>query len=201
MTKRITSIGLDIIAFMIMVLGSGYQSAFAAPILGQQLYYTGGPLEITVLPYDASFTSILYLSSSPIASNSDVGKVVNIANPQSFGIKVGDELLFEMLVTNTGTSFFIGPASRNADNFAHFMVDYSKGPDNDSAAVTVEDLWGGGDKDFNDAAFRVTGGISLDKPVILEAIILATPEPASLILLSFGLLGVGWVLHRKKNQS
>jgi hypothetical protein len=118
-----------------------------------------------------------------IASNFEVGKVVNLGNLTSLGIGVGDELLFGISVADTHDRFLTGPASRNPDNFAHGAVDYSVGQYGDIAELRFEDLWGGGDKDYNDAIFRVSGGVG----TALQA---AVSEPASWLLFIFGLAGV-----------
>jgi hypothetical protein len=192
MTKR-----LFFVLTLILVLGFGFQNAQATPILGQPVYYEGGSVEVTVLAADAYFTSNLYLFStiSPlfIAVSSDVGKVVTLSNLPSLGVAVGDELLFGIIVNNTGDKFVTGPASRNPDNFAHAIIDYFDTPTGDVALFGFEDLWGGGDKDFNDANFLASGGIGVVTPRI--------PEPASMVLLFFGLAGVAWVSARKKTHS
>jgi Domain of unknown function (DUF4114)/PEP-CTERM motif len=56
-----------------------------------------------------------------------------------------------------------------------------------------EDLKGGGDKDFNDVIFQASGGIGIVTPKV--------PEPASVILLIIGLLGVVGAGHRKRDDS
>jgi hypothetical protein len=202
MTKKITPTGIYIIVILFLVFDSGFQNASATPILGQQLFYEGGPIEITVLPYDAGYTNELYLFSTatrlPIASNTEVGRVVILPNLQSLGVAVGDELLFGIVVTDTGNTFLIGPASRNIDNFAHATVDYAEGANSDVAELTFEDLLWGGDADYNDAIFRLRGGIGLER--LTEAVILATPEPASVILLVLGLAGLASVFRRKKQS-
>jgi hypothetical protein len=206
MTKRTTTTARAVfLGALLLSIGNGLQNASASPILGQKVYYEGGSIEVTVLACDASYTSALYLfsTSSPllIALNSEVGKVVNISNLPSLGVAVGDELIFGILVANTGDKFVTGPASRNPDNFAHAKIDYAEGPTGDVALFAFEDLWGGGsnasqsglEPDFNDANFRISGGIGIITPKI--------PEPASVILLIVGLVGVVGACHRKKDAS
>jgi uncharacterized protein DUF4114 len=189
-------------AFLILAIGFGfYQNASATPLIGQQIYYEGGPIEITVFPFEASYTNSLYLFSGAnrvfIANNKDVGSVITLQNLQALNIVGGDELVFAILVNNTGDTFVTGPAGNNPDNFAHAFVDYAEGQNSDTAILGFEDLWNGGDKDFNDAVFRITGGIGLEK---LPAAILAVPEPASVFSLLFGLISVAFVI-RRRNQS
>jgi len=71
----------------------------------------------------------------------------------------------------------MGPGSRNLDGIAHVSVDYAEGSSSDLATLGFEDLFGGGDFDYNDAMFKLEGGIGLRQ----------VPEPASLILLLLGL--------------
>jgi hypothetical protein len=206
MTKKTTLVkAIFFVDVLFLSLGIGLRYASASPILGQKVYYEGGSIEVKVLPYDASYTNALYLfsGSSPllIALNSEVGKVVTLSNLPSLGVAVGDELIFGILVTNTGDKFLTGPASRNPDNFAHAKIDYADNPTGDVALFAFEDLWGGGigiqrsgqlEPDFNDAIFQVSGGIGIVTPKI--------PEPASVILLIVGLLGVVGACHRKRDD-
>jgi hypothetical protein len=97
-----------------------------------------------------------------------------------YDIHSGDELIFGILVLNTGDSFLMGPGSRNPDGTAHAAVDYAEGSSEDYATLGFEDLFGGGDFDYNDALFLLEGSIGL----------VAVPEPASLTLLLFGLAAV-----------
>jgi hypothetical protein len=64
----------------------------------------------------------------------------------------GDELVFAIYVTNTGNWFYSGPGDRNDDGEVHASV-----TDNVDGTFTVgfEDLYGGGDRDFNDIIFVV----------------------------------------------
>jgi len=162
--------------------------ATASPVLGQPIYYEGGHVSVTVLPFDAGYTSNLYLFSGGnsilIANSSQVGKVVDLGNLAAlYNVKPGDELIFGIFVLNTGNTFLMGPGARNADGVAHAVVDYAEGTTSDFATLGFEDLFGGGDRDYNDANFQLEGGIGITR----------IPEPASLVLLVLGVVGLALV--------
>jgi len=174
-----------------LLAGVGFPvCAAASPVLGQQIYYEGGNVSVTVLPYDAGYTSNLYLLSAGgpvlIASSSQVGKVVDLGNLGSlYNFKPGDELIFGIFVLNTGNSFLTGPGARNGDGVAHATVDYAEGTTSDFATLGFEDIFGGGDLDYNDANFQLEGGIG--------NVSTRVPEPASLILVVVGMSGLALV--------
>jgi len=85
-----------------IVLGLSFPcGAMATPVIGEQLYYAGGDITVTVLPYSAAYTSNLYLFSTGggpvfIANSSQVGTVVDLGNLATlYGIHAGDELILE----------------------------------------------------------------------------------------------------------
>jgi len=84
MTKAALRRHIGAVAIVLALLaGVGFPvCAAASPVLGQQIYYEGGNVSVTVLPYDAGYTSNLYLVSAGgpilIANSSQVGKVVDL---------------------------------------------------------------------------------------------------------------------------
>lgn len=161
-------------------------AASAVPVLGGQLYATGGNIVVENLPATAGYTSQLRLDSpafGAIMLNHDpVGTTVNLGS-----FAAGTELIFSIFVTNTSNTFYMGPASRNPDNMMHAAVDYI-GPG--VANVGFEDLFGGGDMDYDDNVFQFRGGISTT-PVAY------VPEPMTLSLLGAGLGGMAWLRRRR----
>ena len=135
--------------------------ASAAPVLGGELFATGNDVQVQVMPASAGFTSELWLfeplaSRRRIATNRDVGLVVDLGTfPQ------GTELVFGIHVINTGDDFRMGPGSRNADGQIHAQVDFLEAG---KAQVGFEDLFGGGDRDYNDNVFEFRGGIVPEQP-------------------------------------
>lgn len=176
--------GGAVLAFTLLALP---QQAGAVMVLGEQLFSTGGDVEVEVLPASAGFTSELHLfSPGPdifIALNSEVGKIVDLGS-----FPIGEELLFGIFVRNTGHTFYMGPGSRNPDGIEHAGVDFL-GPG--LANVGFEDLFGGGDRDYDDNVFQFRGGIAPtpQTPVV--------PEPGSLMLMSLGMGAVGFRRWRK----
>ncbi|MDJ1184719.1 PKD domain-containing protein [Roseofilum casamattae] len=120
-----------------------------APGIGTPLYSSGDDLIIQVLGSDSGFTSALWLmspSQHSIASNQHTGAVVNLGP-----IPAGQELKFGLQVYNTGYWYYTGAPSNNPDGISHARVSYlSPGV----VRVGFEDLFGGGDFDFDDHTFK-----------------------------------------------
>lgn len=138
-------------------------------VIGDPIITNGlGDVTVEVLPSDAGFTSELWLVSpgAPrfIATNRDTGTMVNL------GTFAPGEMIFELRVLGSGQNYQTGPASRNPDGIAHADVTPETGV---SYLVGFEDLFNGGDMDYNDCVFRFTGVV---------------PAPASAGL--FGLAGL-----------
>lgn len=134
--------------------------ATAAPELGGQLFATGARVEVQVLPASAGFTSELWLfepgPARRLATNRDVGLVVDLGT-----FPAGVELVFGIKVLNTGQTFKMGPGDRNPDGIPHAVVNFLEPG---RAHVGFEDLFGGGDRDYNDNVFEFRGGIVEEPP-------------------------------------
>jgi hypothetical protein len=117
-----------------------------------RLYATGRNVTVTVLPAEAGYTSTLSLYSPKnvtIGTNRDVGRVVDLGR-----FPRGTELLFGIYVQNTGDTFKTGDGIRNPDGIEHTRANASGV---NLVDVGFEDLFGGGDRDYNDNMYRFTG--------------------------------------------
>jgi hypothetical protein len=129
---------------------------------GGQLYSSGEVVTVRIDAASAGYTSELWLYSpgtpQKIGTNREWGKTVQLGT-----FPAGTELVFGIYVQNTGHTFKMGPGSRNPDGLIHAKVTSSGGG---VASVGFEDLYGGGDQDFNDAMmFTVYNWTGFYRPI------------------------------------
>ena len=171
-------------AFALFGLLPGNQ-AHAYPV--GDIYYHGGPLRLEILTSDSAYTSRIYLHTATehifLGANSDAGVVLHLADPSAVGLNPGDEFVLAIYVNDTGRYFSLGGGYDNPDGVIHASVTYL--PD-DVAIIGFEDLFGGGDFDYNDARVRITGNIGLE----------IIPEPSGLLLIASGAAGL-WLFRRR----
>ena len=175
--------------------------AMAVPVLfGGQMYYAGGNLTIEVLHSDTVYGEVLRLWSGEtaydVADGSQIGSTVTLTQAQlaGMGIGVGDELRFGIRVLNTNHDFLVGPGSRNLDGLDHAYVRFGKS----GASVGFEDLYGGGDRDYNDTIFRFTG-VTASPTSIGRApgATTSVPAPAPVVLLLVGIGALGYAYRKR----
>jgi hypothetical protein len=176
LTKVIQGILLALMGFSLVILPS---ASMAAPILGASvIVQTDGDVIATFLGHTAGYTNDLYLDNpanslgiiftnhtTPVGATSNLGYFT-----------AGTELIFRIHVRNTGDNFFSGPGFRNPDGLPHAVVDGQFGPN--TSYVGFEDLFGGGDRDYDDLNFSFTNTRAV------------TPIPSAALLLGSGLLGL-----------
>jgi len=165
-------------------------------ILGGRFFVANdGDVTAKFLGSDASYFNTLYLSS-PVNGDPIFIFDRSYSDPDSISLgsllglgsfDAGTELVFSLYVENTDKTFFTGNGSNNPDGLAHALAVTSLTGEDYLTKVGFEDLYGGGDKDYNDFRFSLTNVID---PVV--------PEPRLLLLLSCGLFILTLFSRRRK---
>jgi hypothetical protein len=165
MVVPVTDDGADVVI--------GEDGNYVATFEGSSAGFTSQLFLVTDDGIDGNDT-LVFSKSDPIGTTFDLGTLT-----------AGTELIFRLFVQSTGRSFFSGDATRNEDGILHSQVDMSTLP---GRWITgFEDLYGGGDLDFNDFVFTIENTSS---PV---------PLPGAGILLLSGVAGAaGFGRLRKK---
>lgn len=148
--------------------------------IGQGVYVVNtGHVIATFQGSSAGYDSELYLDQAgvgPIFPNHST----SVGTTFDLGIfSAGDELIFRLHVVNTGNDWKTGGGYRNADGLAHANI-VMNWNNSGETWVGFEDLYGGGDGDYDDHTFSFSNT--------------AVPEPASLMVLGLG----GLALIRRK---
>lgn len=149
----------------------------AAPLYGASLIVdTDGEVVATFQGHSAGFTNELYLDSPANGlgllftnQTTPVGTQVSLGS-----FTAGTELIFRMHVVEDNYDYFNGPADRNPDAVIHAFVDDAFIAD--ESYVAFEDLYGGGDLNYNDLTFSLTNTHANG----------VVPEPAAWLLCGVG---------------
>jgi cytoskeletal protein CcmA (bactofilin family) len=140
----------------LLFLSLSAATADAAVFKGGRLIVTDGGEDIstTFLSGSTGYSSKLYIDNSGLVSIG-TGNVTPDQTTYPLGLFPEGELAFSIFVTNTSKWFYSGPRDRNGDEIVHASIS-----DNTDGTFTVgfEDFYGGGDRDYNDINFSVTGG-------------------------------------------
>ena len=194
MTRPCALVG---IAGLVALLATPAQ---ATPIVEQTLVATGGDVVVTFVSNGAWYVSELYLDgldSNAIFNSSTTaeGTSINLGN---FDTDV--ELIFKLLVLQTGDLFYTGDAARNVDGLVHAVVSNVAG----QVLVGFEDIFGGGDRDYNDLVFAFTnvsavapGGSGPSGAGGGSTVPTAVDEPGTLLLFGSGLAGLVLMMKRR----
>lgn len=144
---------------LLLILGSSHSAkaayAIRDTVLGGTIVSAGDDLEVEILGSNADFDSEIRLRISTTASsetriigtNRQTGKIVHLGR-----IAPGVLLQFEIFVPGTGDSFVMGEGVGNPDGLPHAIVE-SLSPAR--TKVSFEDIFGGGDGDFDDAIIEI----------------------------------------------
>jgi hypothetical protein len=170
-----------ILVFIVAIATVGLWNlhAHAQEGLGERIIATGADIEVVILPAEAAFTSEIRLvvpsiGIFPIATSHETSRVIHVGV-----IPAGLELIFEIFVQDTGDIFRMGPSERNPDGLAHATV-AKMGPN--TWTIGFEDLFGGGDFDFNDIIFQVRPASVLMNNTVsfkpLRRTFILTPDPS-----------------------
>lgn len=151
-----------------------------------------GPVEAWFAGSEAGYTSTLGLFVNGV--DTGVWGLNNKTSPVgtflSFGpVRRGDELVFAIAVQNTKQTYF-SDVSWNKDGFNHvWAVPFAgSGKLPSGTFVGFEDIWKGGDKDYNDLTY-VFRNVGTDNPV---------PEADTWVMLITGFLLVGLSMRRRR---
>ena len=182
--KSLQKLGaLTLLSAAMAVPNLSQASAIVGP--GGQIFATGGNVQVEVLPSSSGYTNeIDFFYGVSLSSLTFIGFDNFITTVNLGAFSTGQELVFG--IRGPEGTFLMGGGSRNADGRIHANVanDFIASGFSEAWYVGFEDLYGGGDRDYNDAIIRV----SQTTPV---------PEPGTLGLLGLGLAGLGMFRRRK----
>ena len=116
------------------------------------------PVYATYLFTGAGYTNELWLQSPHLihiatGHQTPEDTVVNLGT-----FSANQELFFKMYVRDTGHHYYSGPAHRNPDNYIHAAISYLG---DCTWMVGFEDMYNGGDQDFDDILMVLSGDLEL----------------------------------------
>lgn len=155
----------------------------AQAALGDDVYASGGPITVTFLGAEAGYDSTISVNGG-----SEFFPNHSTAAGSTYALgsfSAGTLLDIQLTVLTTGDKYHTGPGSGNPDGLAHADVIYNYLGVIGTTYVGFEDIYGGGDKDYNDHTFSFT-------------MTQAVPEPETYALMLAGLGAIGFIARRRK---
>ena len=148
-------------------------SSMAHASIGDRLISLGGTVKVSIIQFTGGpgYTSKMAVEVpgyTYLGTNRDFGNTVDLGT-----VTAGTEIVLS-LENPYGDKFITGSASSNFDNFAHANVQRISA---DTFRVDFEDLTGGGDQNYGDGSFEISG-------------VQAVPEPMTMAVLGLGLVGI-----------
>lgn len=117
------------------------------------LFATSDRFSVEIQASDSGYANRIVWSSDGFKTTHDIGiDNENVGTVQTMTVARGARVEFG-IISGDGRLYRAGPSSLNADGEVHATVT----GDADSFTLGFEDLYGGGDRDFNDAIIRVKG--------------------------------------------
>jgi hypothetical protein len=151
--------------------------------LGVPLYAEGGGVTLRFEGSNAGYDSVISVNGS-LEVFPNHGTAAGPSSDIDLGSYTEGSAIDVMLhVLDTGNFFHTGWGAANPDGLAHAVISQS----GDRTFVSFEDLLGGGDLDYNDHRFSLSG-----------VRVAEVPEPAALAMLLAGLGVVGFVGRRRR---
>ena len=160
-----------------------------------ELVATGGEVIVYFAGHTAAYESVLNVFEPCCIGPFFRNHVVPVGGAFSLGtFDAGTILRVRLDVLSTGRSFTSGAGASNPDGLVH-VAHANWAADAtipvDGIWVGFEDMYGGGDLDYDDNSFVFTQVASPD--------VASTPEPASLTLFGSALIAVSvWGMRRKQ---
>jgi hypothetical protein len=178
------------------------QATAQSALPGTSLYATGDEIWVRFVSYDAAYTNDLYFfayvgqsttTAQYLFTNKTAvpGSEVQVLG----GYTANQEITFGIYVYDQARgryyTYYSGAPSNNPDGVQHVQL-WKIADGRYGIRVGFEDLYGGGDKDYNDLIFEVSGVTHL-----------VTPEPVTIVLLGSGLIGLGGAgfVRRRRGHS
>jgi hypothetical protein len=172
---------LTTFATVAILAAAGTSTSHAAAVIGGPIIVaTTGKVTATFQGQTAGFDSIVFLDSpggpidifhnhiSPVGTTFDLGTFT-----------AGTELVFGLRVLTTGITYYSGDAARNPDGIFHNLVDENLIPG--AIFVGFEDIYGGGDSDYDDNNFSLS---------LTTTDVNTVPETGATLPLLVGVLGM-----------